>query len=222
MNIFNLDTGQLPKSAHNLFGWFLFGVADGTQLHFDGHEPLTRELAKSVIIHGLRNEYYRSGDIEKGVYGVGFGGYLRSLLIDSRYSIKFPSLPVAFVLGSFEYQIKTVPGDRVGFRIDNHMFYGSRPHEGLSDGDSSAANERLWKAIQDRPKIISFLDSMFREDTILTHGGGTLDQTFTWTERGDAKLGGITGRKFVLTRDVGGRLDIQPWPEYEEFTHPIL
>jgi len=69
-NRFGLNDGnkELPTTAVELFGWFVFEHGDNNHLWFDVTEPLTKELAHSLLTHNVRYKYYQTGDITKRVW----------------------------------------------------------------------------------------------------------------------------------------------------------
>jgi hypothetical protein len=142
---FNLNTNNLPTSAHNLFGRFLYESYAGETdwLVFHANERLTQELAVGVLINNVRSWYYSSGGDRSGItspryfggdtsmairYNFGMDGYLASMFFDIGDSIWKGSLPLEFVLGSFKFQVMQVDEDRLGFRIDNDMTIESGTH----------------------------------------------------------------------------------------------
>lgn len=68
-SFFNFN-GNLPTTAHDLFGWYLFEHGNKTRLDFGADASLTKELLKALSIHRLRSEYYSKGDTpeEPGQY----------------------------------------------------------------------------------------------------------------------------------------------------------
>ncbi len=153
------------------------------------------------------NPQYRGGDTSEPIhYNFGLADYIASGLFDIRFSFYKLSLPLEFVLGSFRFQVKTIKDNdgskRVGFRIDNDMTVESGTHIlGRLRGDYSGSVEGL---IANRPDLaykplsevineytstgqrpISILSSRSRFDQSDTNGGGSLFQTFTWTEQYD-------------------------------------
>jgi RHS repeat-associated protein len=242
---FNLE--GLPKSAHDLFGMFLYEpVGSPDWLIFDATEPLTQELAASTLINDVRNWFYIGGDrgeFTEPTYHGGdtdglilykFGGteYLATLIFDSRLSVEKLSLPLEFVMGSFYFQVQR-KGDRLAFRIDNDMTLESGTHirgrfpsstiwgsvEGLLEDPRYAylANEPVIEAINlinDRGgQVISILRSQSREDTTGFEGGGSLYQTYTWTEKYDPCLAGKMPWEVYPFM-----LDLQRWYNYEADT----
>jgi RHS repeat-associated protein len=138
-------SGDLPSSAHNLFGWFLFesyGPGNDNWLEFDANEPLTQELATSTLVNDVRTWYYEGGDrgghtdpryVGGDTYGAilykfGTAEYIGTLLFDSIRSASKFSLPLEFVMGSFTFQVKRIEGSRLGFRVDNDMTIESGTH----------------------------------------------------------------------------------------------
>jgi RHS repeat-associated protein len=242
---FNLNTNELPKSAGDLFGRYLFESygQDSNWLKFNANEPLTRELAVGTLVNDIRNWYYQGGDkgghttpSYKGgntsypiLYNFGIWEYIGSMYFDTGSSISKASLPLEFVMGSFNFQVVKVGSDRLGFRIDNDMTIESGTHiVGRKPGEYSGSVEDL---IRDNPylaamplssvinkeyngyKVISILSSQTINNTTGNNGGGSLFQTFTWTERYDPCLSGRMPQQVILPI-----LDIQIWNNYSKFT----
>jgi len=244
---FNLNTKDLPTSGHDLFGRYLFESYQGKTnwLKFNANEQLTRELAKGTLINDVRTWYYTGGDRgghttppypggdTTGAFRYNFGGveFLGTMMFDTGDAGLQATLPLEFVLGSFNFQVLRV-GDRLGFRIDNDMTLESGTHisgrkpedfsgslEDLIGKNPHLANEPFSKVInmdyQGKP-IISILSSQFAENTTGNNGGGSLYQTFTWTERYDPCLANLLPQQLVLSL-----FDIQVWSNYDLVTkHP--
>jgi len=60
-SFFNLS-GNLPTTAHDLFGWYIFEKEQDGRLDFDANKRLTQELSKALSIRELRSNYYSKGD----------------------------------------------------------------------------------------------------------------------------------------------------------------
>ncbi len=237
-DIYGFELGpNLPTTAHELFGWYVYnyrGNNNTDRLYFDGAQPLTRELAKSILIADERTLYYNAGDIsEPTLRKFNHGEFLASIMNDTR-NLSKPSVPISFFLGSFYYQVRTVEsGSRVGFRIDNDTTLASGSHivgrfesegfrddvETLIDQDPSLTNKPLYEILRDEKtyKVISILKRRTREES--PAGGGNLYQTFTWTERRDecwlkwSPEQQINSLPFITTL-----LDMQVWNGYENMT----
>ncbi len=232
-DIYGFELGpNLPTSAHELFGWYVYNYR-GTNtdwLDFDGAQPLTKELAKSILIADVRTQYYNGGDIEvPTLRKFNHGEFLASLMNDTR-NLSKPSVPISFFLGSFYYQARTVEsGSRVGFRIDNDTTLASGSHfvgrfepeysgsvEDKIIEDPSLANKPIYEVIRGS-RVISILRSRTKEKT--PAGGGSLYQTFTWTERRDecwlkwSPEQQINSLPFITTL-----LDMQVWNGYQNMT----
>jgi hypothetical protein len=66
--------------------------------------------------------------------------------------------------------------------------------------------------------VISILKSQKIEETMGSHGGGSLYQTFAWTERYDPCLAGYLPQELF---EIYPLLDIQAWNNYDKLTeHP--
>ena len=118
---FNFDT-NLPKSAHDLVGWWLFEYGN-SHIAFDANEPLTREIAKSKLVFNKRLEFYLIGDIT-GEYKFNLPEQVQCVF-DFYTNL---SLPLSCILGSFSYQIKSINNNWVGFRVDNRTDLESGTH----------------------------------------------------------------------------------------------
>ncbi len=219
----------LPTSAFNLFIWYVNEFGDD-HLNFDGSQPLTKELATSVSIQILRKKYYQAGNLNKELYKFNGKEVIESLLVDTRSSW----LPITQYLGSFWYQVKKTSNGRVGFRIDNDStlesgthIAGRFPEEGyqgsveeLIYNNPSLANQPLEKVIKEN-RVISIISSQTRNDTNDPNGGGTMYQTFTWTEISDQCLPYFM--YFSLPTSVLEQfLDIKPWYGFESVTEQVF
>jgi RHS repeat-associated protein len=240
---FNLDERRMPVTAHELFGRFLYETGDRI-LVFNGNEPLTRELSVSSTIQTVRNYFYNPGVETNDPTGKYFGGetseavffpfdayqYFSTLLADSRNSTRQFSLPLSNVLGSFWYQAIILEGERVGFRIDNDMTLESGTHirgrmpyenyrgsvEELIEGNFLLELMPI-QAILITTRVISILRSQTRGQTTGPLGGGTMIQTFVWTER----INHCRSDSMWSTNDPAW-LDVQVWGDYETFTEDPL
>ena len=138
------------------------------------------------------------------------------------------SIPLTFFMGSFYYQVKALHvngGIRIGFRIDNDTGWESGTHivdrfrpeynltvEDLINGPNQygvSASTSLSEVFQKAP-VISILSNRSRSDLLGTgFGGGTLYQTYTWSERFDPCFAQWS---YAKIRALGNLfLDIQPW-----------
>jgi RHS repeat-associated protein len=237
---FNLS-GNLPQSAHDLMGWYLFERGDKPHLDFDGNQPLAKELARSTLIHDVRMRYYfthgdTSGKMENRF---GYGEFIRSIVFDMKNVGKL-SLPITFFLGSFYYQVVTLPGDKVGFRIDNSTDLASGTHivGRFDDNYHGSVEELIHDGVIDENKplsdvvrehnVISILSARTRDETSDPLGGGNLYQTYTWIEKRSAcpELLWLDYIKLPEpeVRDGFERMGfsfIQPWPNYQAYTKPV-
>jgi hypothetical protein len=141
------------------------------------------------------------------------------------------SLPLEFVLGSFKFQVMRVDEDRLGFRIDNDMTIESGTHiVGRNLGPFRGSVEELIKQypyLADRPLSevinndlngyppISILASRSAGETPSGYGGGSLYQTFAWTERYEPCNFGLFSPILI---DPPWH-DIQIWDNYDSMTH---
>jgi len=185
---FGLDQGddQLPTSAHQLFGRFVFERGK-THLEFGANDQLTRELAGSTSIRAIRSKYYQQGDyIDPTFYPFDKPQQLGVLALDllDENTLRIGSLPIAWFLGSFWYQIQTLDNEsRVGFRIDNDTTLESGTHiegryspgfegsvERLLATEQIRGDDLLWKVLG--KDIISILSPRSRNNTGDMLGGG--------------------------------------------------
>jgi RHS repeat-associated protein len=221
-NELNNDT---PTSAHNLFGRFIFEKGKDDWIVFNGSDELTKELSKGTLINDIRHWYYSGGDpgehtlpVYRGgdtegpiLYRFGVFEYFGSGMFGIKNSLFKGSLPIEFVMGSFNFQVlKITQGGetRLGFRIDNDMTIESGTH--IPDRFPPVYEGSVEELIRIRPdlashplseitntiapwgtKVISILSSHARNPQGYSdYGGGSLFQTFTWTERYDPCLSG--------------------------------
>lgn len=203
---------------------------------FNGHEPLTIQLARSSLIHDVRKMYYsrkEGGDIGRtGIppeYQFRFEEYVTTLRYDSPLSVHIgnASFPLTFVMGSFYYQVRTLDGGRrVGFRIDNLMSLDSGTHianrfypqyrgsvEALI-ADRPDLGDRPLQEVMDGFDVISILGNLNRTETIGSLGGGNLYQTYIWTEQYDPCLAELG---YLKMHDVF--LDVQRWVGWGSMTN---
>jgi hypothetical protein len=202
-----------------LFNWR--GTYNTDRLFFDGNQALTRELANGDLIDDLRIRYYQGEDLSGPTHrDFNLAEFARTILFDS---VDAPegSLPLSFVMGSFWYQVKTVGSDRIGFRIDNDMTLESGSHiafrfrpeyaktvEDLIAQDPGLENTPLYLLVADtRYKLISILSSRTRAETVGSQGGGSLYQTFTWTES-----------RLCLPVGIFIPRDVQVWDRFQSVT----
>jgi hypothetical protein len=235
------DTSQqgLPTTAHELFGWWLFGYGKSDHLYFGGNQSLTRELATSSLVQDIRIGYYMDGrDI--GCYhgNCVLNEFLahqfeESIIQDSRISIERflssgqLSLPLTFFIGSFYYQVKALHMNgeiRIGFRIDNDTGWESGTHivgrfrpgynltvEDLISGPNQygVSGNTPLSEIFQKAPVISILRNRSRSELQGREGGETLYQTYTWSERFDPCFAQWSYAKIRSLENLF--LDIQPW-----------
>ena len=65
--------------------------------------------------------------------------------------------------------------------------------------------------------VISILESRTRAETMGQMGGGTMIQTFVWTEKIDT-----CNWHFMWVMNDPELLDVQPWSDYERYTEDPL
>ncbi len=190
-----IDCGKLkqrpwssPQTVRELFSDWLCERGQ-EHIRFGGTHPLTKELAGSRLLHEVRREFYRSGDIPWKLKKFGIGEYAMTTV----------DLPYAIVhfLGSFGYTVLQLPSERVGFRITNETERASGSHfrgrfrpqyvwslEELVEQYPQLKNQPLSEVVGDPGyQVISVLAVKNRAQTTGPEGGGFMQQTFTWSER---------------------------------------
>ncbi len=237
-------TANLPTSGNELMAWFVNnyrGNGNSDRLYFDAAQPLTKELSKSILIERLRYTYYHEGFETNAPleYQFNLGEFFQSSLFDTPVS-GATTLPLTSFMGAFWVQVTTldqVGGRRVGFRIDNDTTLASGSHfffRSESEGYFTQSVEDIIgikKELADRPlseiwmtqPVVSILRSRTKEQT--PGGGGSLYQTFMWTEKvddcGDRNVKNWTFDLWMLYRHSGNwatRLDMGLWPDYKSVT----
>jgi RHS repeat-associated protein len=228
------DFTKPPESAHDLMGWYLFEQGS-ERMWFDGNSALTKELAKSTLISDIRLKYYLQGDLTgtNKLKEFGHGAFIRSILADSLGSVPKASLPISFFLGSFKYQVVTLPYEnKVGFRIDNRTDLESGTHiagrfpgggyhgsveELLARGEIKGG-DLLFDVIH-RNNVISILQIRTRQETSNPLGGGNLEQVYTWTEERNDCFWWMEFLAYVP--DTKSTRVIDPWPDYWLYTQDV-
>jgi len=233
------DFTKPPESAHNLMGWYLFEKGQD-KMWFDGSSPLTRELADSTLISDIRLKYYREGDLKgQNLYKFNHVQFIRSIRVDSIPSVLKLSLPISFFLGSFKYQVVTLPdSNRVGFRVDNrtdlesgtHIAgrfpgdkYGGSVEELLANGDitgSTLLTEAINKEVNGK-KVVSILRFQTRQQTSDPLGGGGMEQTYTWTEDRNDCFWWLDYTHYITSSTTVHSESIKPWPDYQLYTQDV-
>lgn len=223
---FSIEPGKdLPTTTSELFAWFVNEYGN-EHLYFNGLHPLTTELATSVSIQDIRQMLYRKGDLNKALYKFNGPEILGSFLVDTRIAW----LPLTQFLGSYWYQVKFLGNGRVGFRIDNDTTLSSGSHfagrfedegyggsvEELIDRNPNIASELLENVIKNS-RMISILRNRTRSDTQGSFGGGTMYQTFAWTEKHDECLPDLL--PWQVYRYL---LDIQVWHNFDVETESVF
>jgi RHS repeat-associated protein len=161
---------------------------------FNETDLLTKQLAASRIIAELRQQFRQSG--EQGIRGEKrfnipefLGATLDSFKtwdvsnssrgLDITYLLKF--VDVTHWLGSFEYEVRKGPEDRIRFWVKNetNLASGTR-NPGVFEGVS-------LEEIMENPDLaslstISVLKPKTRTETVYPEGGGTMYQIFLWYE----------------------------------------
>lgn len=231
-------SSDLPKSGHDLFGWYIFEHTDKPLL-FDASQPLTQELSKSILINNIRIEYYLLGDTPASAYYEYRFNLKEQLLCltDYGFNNKWNSLPISCVLGSFFYQTKTTDnGDSVGFRIDNRTDLESGTHiagrfpgsgyggsvEELLQQNLISADDTLFEVINQPINGIKVVSILKRRNQLETGayvdskgslhrlGGGDMIQTYLWKEKRDPCN--------PILWWMGEPPEIDIWSDYQNFT----
>ena len=192
----------------------------------------------STLVNDIRMRYYftHGETTHKREYKFNHLQFIRSITYDMLHS-DFSSLPISFFLGSFYYQIVSLPGDKVGFRIDNNTNLESGTHvagrypkdgfinsvEELLDKGDINGDDLLYDVINSPYRVLSILEPRTRDDTPNPLGGGTLYQTYTWTEKRDPcpirnTLSYLPSSK---PTDLWWEANIFRWPDYQSFTQPV-
>jgi hypothetical protein len=240
--------GDFPTTGHDLFGWYLFEQGANTQLVFDANQPLTKELAKSTFVQRKLVEYYLFGDTPAGRYDE----YRFNIAEQGQCMIDYwldhnkkMSVPLTCVLGTADYQVKTVDnGASVGFRVDNRTDLESGSHiagrfpgpdyggsvedlieQGLIRGDEQLVDV-VNQPFNQGKKVVSILALRTRQKTGawtdllgFTHqlGGGNLSQTFVWKEKRDL-CESYSWWLGLLAGSGSTPPGMQVWEDYRNFT----
>lgn len=198
------------------------------ELVLHASNPLTRELARSLVVHeNVRRVFYESGNTRPQQHFIFDDAEGLQALFRSGSSV--PPFTVAQFVGSFEFTVSGLPDGRIGFRIDNaterasgsHIRGRHRPQytdylETLIDEDDPRWDEPLADAVRDL-SVISILAPRTRGLTVGSEGGGTMLQSFVWSEkRLDCSLDRLPPR----IRDIDALLDIGIWQNYQLYTLP--
>jgi RHS repeat-associated protein len=217
----------LPTDTSELFDWYINEYGDD-HLYFDGNQPLTTELATSLSIQNIRGMFYQNGELSLKEFQFNLPDALGSLFVDSSRFGVFP-LTLTQFLGSYWYQVKALDNCRVGFRLDNDTTLSSGSHllgrfkeggyygsvEDLIGRKPGIADEPLEQVLRENTTLISILTDRKRNETG-GNGGGTMYQTFTWTEkRGE-------WRNFLPWEALRNMLDIQDWNDYAAHTKSVF
>jgi hypothetical protein len=180
---------------------------------FYGNDYLTRQLARTLTIHMVREKFYREdGWYLKGQYRFDIDEFLLATVDTmaegdtTHYPIGLIGIPlnITHFLGTFDYKVERI-GDRVHYKIHNQtdLASGSRippllggvPVEWAGKGrsveevlDAGPWHWRfrpLWSIVDEFP-IISILKAKTRDQTggfLDLEGGGDMEQTFFWKEQ---------------------------------------
>jgi hypothetical protein len=110
------------------------------------------------------------------------------------------SFPLTHFLGSFDYKVARFASDRVEYEISNRTDLSSGTHIPLryppeEERDNPYSLEQFIEEypflasmeasliLAGNPKIVSVLKMKTRSETSFLMGGGTMFQTFKWSER---------------------------------------
>lgn len=218
---------RTPQTTQELWAWYLNESGTNNHLYFDGSQRLTRELAKSILIHDVRRKFYLNGDIKQPeLYKFNMGEIIASSIYDLRNS----PFSVTQFIGSFWYQVVRLPSQRIGFRIDNDTtlesgthFAGRFPDDGFGGSveeliisNPSLADQPLDKVVRENP-VISILQSRTREGTNDPMGGGNAYQTFTWSEKYNECFADL-----MPWQVFESLIDIKMWTDFKKYTQPVF
>ena len=174
-------------------------------VRFSGKDVVTKELAYARMIDRLRKRFYREGDIPKHGEPTEFrfnlpqyGKSITDILISGQ------PLPIMHFIGSFDYSVAKTNNNRVMYLVENQTDLASGTHiPGRWPPESQKGNSlTLEEVIENSPvlkfmpatlviatfhdkegnQIVSLLEPRTRTET-KGLGGGSMIQTFTWTEQ---------------------------------------
>jgi RHS repeat-associated protein len=195
---------QLPSDTVNDI--FIDYVCEFGPQHrrFNADCHLTNQLARSLTVHNLRSDFYRSGfrfstDRANGYERYEFGtaelvyATIDSLMERDQTRFVVPvSINVTHYLGTFEYKIVHL-GDRIVFEIYDQKDLASGTRIAAFDEDEPQYS--VEELIEQNPglrtaglasiiannNVVSILEARER-DPVSQMGGGTMEMTFTWCE----------------------------------------
>jgi len=174
--------------------------------HFDADDYLTYELAASILVYNVRQQFYREGGQHlSGEMRFNVGEFLLAswdlyLLAPFKGTVGLllgqEPINITHFLGTWDkYEVTLSGSDRVKFVIVNRTERASGSHfpgrfppeyteylETLAAENPELRSEAAIPFIISNP-VISVLAPKSRGETIDPEGGGTTWQTFTWTER---------------------------------------
>jgi hypothetical protein len=169
---------------------------------FSGKDALALELSRSILFDGeIRQQFYRSkkesisGEMEFNVPEV-----LVALLDAINPNTGEISFLLTHFLGSFDYKVTRSSSDRVEYQISNRTDLSSGTHlptrfppekernnpyslEKFIEEYPLLASMEASYLIAGNPRIVSILAMQTRSETGFLQGGGTMFQTFKWSER---------------------------------------
>jgi RHS repeat-associated protein len=184
-----------PQTVDDLFEDWLCERGP-EHVHFSGADSLTRALARSGVLHNIREKFYQGGEnpIPEVAYRFNAAEFLYAT-----DDIARGELGVSHFLGTFDYSVSLSILGRVIFRVHNQTDRASGSHfrglfeeegyinslEELVDDNPQLAKEPLGKVVNPNSGyyVISVLRGQNREETSGSVGGGVMEQTFTWSER---------------------------------------
>jgi RHS repeat-associated protein len=169
---------------------------------FSGKDALTLELSRSIHFDGeIRQQFYRSkkGSIS-GEMKFNVPEVLVALLDAINPNTGEISFPLTHFLGSFDYKVTRSSSGRVEYQISNRTDLSSGTHlptrfppekernnpyslEKFIEEYPLLASMETSYLIAGNPRIVSILAMQTRSETGFLQGGGTMFQTFTWSER---------------------------------------
>jgi hypothetical protein len=213
---------KIPSSVYDLFAWYVHEVGGQkkSSLYFNANNKLTQELAGSKSVDtDVRNDYYINGEFPPK--------FFQFETIDGAVSEIYDGFPVSLTqfLGSYYYQVKEIGNNRIGIRIDNDTTLSSGSHirdrfspdyvgsvEDLILNNPSLQYKKLSEVVA-ALNVISILSDKTRNQTSGSQGGGTMYQTYIWTESTDC-----TNRLLFSATGNIRFLDIKPWNGYRSAT----
>jgi hypothetical protein len=145
------------------------------------------------LIQEIRKRFYEEGEH-------GLGGTLEFKAREFALAWLDPApeedlFTITHFMGTFDYEVSLLMSDRIGFTVRNETNLASGSHfrdrfepeyyrslEELVSDKPYLKKQPLRKVLNEWP-VISVLSAKTRKQTQGSEGGGTMWQTFTWSER---------------------------------------